>query len=575
MRRFRTIAFILGLLALFGIFLLATAAKQMDIQIENSKNRLLSGSFTVSGENTSHAVKPFSNGEVYCLFLPKTVSSLSFSFDAPCVLIDEKEYRSGDTLSPERLEGVHTFRFVNENGKEFEREAVEFILSGDIPTIYIDSGSGQYVRNEKEYHKEYCKIEIVNTDGTVEYQSVNAWSDRIRGRGNSTWQVASRDFSPKNPYNLYLKAPADLFGMGRAVQWSLLANAYDASNIRNKFFYDYAGKIGLAYSPESVFADVYIDGEYRGVYLLTEKPEVGPGRVEIGSEGVLFKMEISPRLTGKLNEYVTAHGQLLVREYPEVNTEKWTSYFSKRMAEFDDLLFSDFSFEKLQESIDIDSWVRMGILEELSSDYDAWVTSQYFYIKPGSDKIYAGPVWDFDYSSGNHLNNYHPEKSALENNLIFRCPTSHGGDIESWFSRLMRNKDFYDRVCEVFREEIYPEFESCLNSSVDAYCKQLGNSQRMNSIRWNLSMDDAGNFRAYMLRRADFLKRIWVDNEPYYTVTFKDTGISPAYFKDEVCVPDVFYYPWYYDKECTKLAETFIPESDTVLYSGLELPMPR
>ena len=576
MRVFRRIAFVLALLGIIALIPMVITAKRMDEQLEKSKNRLLSGSFTVIGENTSHAVKAFSDGTACYLFLPKTAKTLSFSFDAHHVLIDEKEYRSGDTLALNTLDGLHSFCFVNENGEAFEQEQAEFILSGDIPTIYIDSGSGQYVRNEKEYYKEYCAIEIVDTDGTVEYRSVNAWSDRIRGRGNTTWQGASAAFSPKNPYNLYLKAPADLFGMGEAEQWALLANAYDASNLRNRFFYDYAREIGLACSPESVSADVYIDGEYRGVYQLSEKPQVGPGRVDIAPEGVLFKMEISSRLSGKPNEYITPHAQGLVREYPEINSEKWTSYFAERMDAFDKLLFSDFSLEEMRKEIDIDSWVRMGILEELSSNSDAWATSQYFYIKPGSDIIYAGPVWDMDFSSGNHIGNFHPEKCDLVNNLIFRCETSHSAFNEQWFSKLMKNREFYECVSKVFSEEIYPGFADYLNAAVDAYQAQLGNSQRMNSLRWGLAEDDAEYFRAYMLRRAEFLKRIWGDDEPYCTVTFYGTGISPAYFKGEVCTPDVYYYTWYYDPERTRPAEAFVPEQDTVLYAEVDLPiMPR
>lgn len=575
MRSVRRISFILALLVIIGMIPLAVAAGVIDSQMEKSKNRLLSGSFTVSGENTSHMIRPFSDGMSCYLFLPDFTRSICFSFDAPGVQIDGKEYRSGDELELEKPEGIHSFSFFDENGENFENENIEFILSGDIPTVYIDSGSGQYVKNEKKNAKDYCRIEIVNPDGTLEYRSINSWSDSIRGRGNSTWQGAAYDYTPKNPYNLYLGSPADLFGMGASTQWVLLANAYDASNIRNRFFYDYAAEAGLEFSPESMFADVYIDDEYRGVYLLSEKVQVGEGRVDIGNNGILFNMEIWNRITGKANEYTTAHGQSLIREYPEVNSEKLTAYFSERMDEFDRVLFSDFSLEEMRNTIDIDSWVRMGIIEELSSDYDAWATSQYFYIKPGSDIIYAGPAWDFDYSSGNRLNGYYPEKSALVNNLVFKCDTSHTVFSELWFSKLMQNRDFYDRVCEVFKDEVYPGFADNLNDAVDMYAVQLGNSQRMNSIRWGLNMNDSDNFKDYMLKRLEFLKRIWIDNEPYYAVTFKDTGISMAYFKDEVCTPDVFYYTWYYDRDRTKPAEPFVPEHDTVLYAEVDIPMPR
>ena len=71
MRPFRKILFILALLTIIGMIPLAAAARLVDDQIENSKNRLLSGSFTVVGGNTSHDVKPFYDGEMCYLFLPE------------------------------------------------------------------------------------------------------------------------------------------------------------------------------------------------------------------------------------------------------------------------------------------------------------------------------------------------------------------------------------------------------------------------------------------------------------------------------------------------------------------------
>ena len=576
MRLFRKISFILALLAIIGMISFAVIGKHFDRQIENSKNRLLNGSFTALCGDGSHDIKPFFDGEACYLFLPQYTESLRFSFNAHHALIDGKEYCSGDALELQPLEGKHLFGFVNDNGEEFEKESMEIILSGDIPSVFIDSGSGRYLENGDKSYKEYCGIEIVNPDGTAEYRSINRWSDKIRGRGNTSWRGSSvTDPMAKNAYNLYLNRSADLFGMGASKEWVLLANLFDKSNIRNKFVYDLAARIGLEYSPESVFADVYIDNEYRGVYQLCEKIQVGKERVDIGSQGILFSMEAKNRLTGKPEEITTAHGQTLVRVFPTVNYEKSENVFSARTEAFENVLFSDFTLEEIGEFIDIDSWAKIGVLEELFADYDAWKTSQYFYIKSEDGKIYAGPIWDFDNSSGNRMTDAHPHKSAVDNILIFRSDNDGAGDMQLWFYRLMRNADFYDYVCDLYSRSIYPYLEKNTDEIVKEYYRRLGSSHRMNCLRWGFEMNDADVFKAFVRKRLDFLKRIWIDKEPYCLVTYEATGMSMGYFENEVCPADVYFYTWFFDKERTEPTGPFVPEHDTVLYAEVEEPMPR
>ena len=69
--------------------------------------------------------------------------------------------------------------------------------------------------------------------------------------------------------------------MGAAKKWILLANAFDASNINNKMAYDFAAKAGCAYTPECRWVDLYLNGAYTGLYLLSERNEVDSQRVDI------------------------------------------------------------------------------------------------------------------------------------------------------------------------------------------------------------------------------------------------------------------------------------------------------
>ena len=114
-------------------------------------------------------------------------------------------------------------------------------------------------------HKERAAITLYTADGQVDYQGTE--TDMIRGRGNSSWNYE------KKPYNLYLYQPASLLEMDEASEWALIANANDDTNLRNQLVYDFADQISPhpGWSPENEYVDLFLNGEYAGLYLLCEK----------------------------------------------------------------------------------------------------------------------------------------------------------------------------------------------------------------------------------------------------------------------------------------------------------------
>ena len=103
----------------------------------------------------------------------------------------------------------------------------------------------------------------------------------IKGRGNSTW------FSNKRPYSLKLSAESDLLGMGQASKWVLLANSQDPTNLNNKLVMDLASRVSSQWAPECQWVDLYLNGQYNGLYLLTEKVESHSNRLSIDTFGGL------------------------------------------------------------------------------------------------------------------------------------------------------------------------------------------------------------------------------------------------------------------------------------------------
>lgn len=118
--------------------------------------------------------------------------------------------------------------------------------------------------------------EYANDKGKTNNLKTETYSmEYIRGRGNSTWGTG------KNPYKIKLDKKANLFNMGKNKHWVLLADYYDPSHIRNKITYWMGKKLGMAYTPECVYVDVVMNGQYYGSYLLSEQVRVGNSRVDI------------------------------------------------------------------------------------------------------------------------------------------------------------------------------------------------------------------------------------------------------------------------------------------------------
>lgn len=112
--------------------------------------------------------------------------------------------------------------------------------------------------------------------------------DSLKGRGNTTWSTSGE----KKPYNIKLGEKAELIeDAGSAKSWCLLSSnanvsinsndSFDNTGLYNSVAFDlYEGIDGnSALKKENV--DLYVNGEYRGTYILTEKVQINKERVAI------------------------------------------------------------------------------------------------------------------------------------------------------------------------------------------------------------------------------------------------------------------------------------------------------
>lgn len=403
-----------------------------------------------------------------------------------------------------------------ENGQEHHGKLL-FLTSGGAATLHLDtqSGSMDYIHAEKG-NAERGSIRLYDETGTLNYSGSLS---SVRGRGNSTWEVHE-----KKPYTLELTAEADLLGMGAAKDWILLADALDSSALRNKTVLDFAALAGLPYTPDSRWTEVYLNGEYAGLYLLCEQVELDPERVNLSADGSLVCMDRDIRVEEDTDPYfVTAGGQ-----YIQIRGSADIGALKNKFQAMEDAVLSG---EDWQRHIDLDSWVKKYLIEEIFGSYDAGFQSQYFYCRETREDsiIYAGPAWDFDSSLGN------PSVWALNSprGLFAWRPQAMAGYDTPWLHSLYQQPQFREKLKEEYSSLFLPLLETLMKDTVPAYAEQISPAFERNRIRWNVDtpgiQEEADAILTYMEQRTAFLSELWLEGKDFCIVRLQENSSGGYY----------------------------------------------
>src|SRR5690625_4587252 len=145
-------------------------------------------------------------------------------------------------------------------------------MNESIPNLIIHTKNGNDITSKENYLDADLRVE--NANGF----SLTIDNMRIRGRGNSTWGY------PKKPYRLKFDKDISLLGMKPATDYVLLAEHNDKSLMRNYAAYYLSSYLKLPHSLEANYVNVYLNGNYNGLYLLTEQVAVSKNRLNIRSE---------------------------------------------------------------------------------------------------------------------------------------------------------------------------------------------------------------------------------------------------------------------------------------------------
>lgn len=431
------------------------------------------------------------------------------------ILLNGREIVDGMTCEGLQTDTAYDLCYLHK-GREYHFSLI-FLRSANLPAMYIDtvSGSLEYIHEQKG-NAEPGELRLYDEEGRLQFEGA---LETIKGRGNSTWEYE------KKPYNLLLKEDADLLGMGAAKQWILLANAGDSSQMRNKLAYDLARELGMAYAPECQWVDLYVNGEYEGLYLLSERNEVHEQRIDIaGAGGFLVLKDWAWRFREESTPYFVTEADMALQirytEVPEAQLREAMQSVENAILAADGV--DPVTGKHWQELIDLDSWVKKYLLEETLGNVDASTLSQYYYREESGGKIFAGPIWDMDLtlqeSSVPWMNEY---------DLFYGNTPGYGS---YWLPALYQDPVFYTRLTQVYAQELLPLLQQLREEGIAAYAQKIGPAVEMNHTRWegrDLEREVPRLF-AYLDKRMDFLNRIWIEGEDCVVVEVREDNGKDA-----------------------------------------------
>lgn len=385
----------------------------------------------------------------------------------------------------------------------------------NIPSLFIDteSNSLDYV-HEIKGNKEKGFAKVINDSGYIEYSNGFRY---ICGRGSTSWAPE------KKSYKIELFDEESLCGMSPQKDWNLISLFYDQDKIHSKLFLDIGREFGCDNTPECEWIDLYCNGQYRGLYLLTQTICLSD------DDEWIVQKTIDGKNGDKRDENLSESGYLFSVEEARSEGERAYDSIMLQLNNVDAALCQKNGYSDI---IDYRSFAVQYLIDRISMEIDAMICSTYYTMRKGDSKLYAGPLWDYDRTMGGKQIAYYD--STIDN--ILENPMSE------WYLTLYADEDFKKELAEVYKEML-PEFQSLLNTGLDEYKNRLQNSWEMDylivkndSIRETFSYECLDSqvkwFKFFLANRLNYIgKELEVFEEDYFILPASADTMHTVLFK--------------------------------------------
>ena len=438
-----------------------------------------------------------------------------------------------------------------------------------MPILRIDTDDGGDVVT-KDYYKG-CVVTLENCPTPMQFEDVSA---AIRVRGNSTAVVE------KKPFRLKFDQKRNMLGLNDGAKcrsWCLMADYYDHSLMRNSLSFRMCAELldGYSFASECTWVEVYLNGDYRGVYLLCEQTQINKHRVNIYEKqddetnveiGYLMvgqggrtdepnTVQINyggmpfADLDGTTMSFGGGNFSLSSGDYTREQIDYCAKYVGNiarlvayaiventyydldedgdliKKTDFVGTTDAERQIETIASHVDIESAVRMYMNDEIVKNLDSGTFNMYIDLSPtGDKKLTFGPPWDFDFALANtKYNSTHSYKGLYAANFSY----SEGMRVNTWFVLFCHAEWFRDMCKPIWMEHRDQLFEICDTILMDAELHK--DAYDRNFERWRIMgvmnqghqaddvygftchADAAGFLHNWLYKRLVYLDTVWGD----------------------------------------------------------------
>lgn len=479
----------------------------------------------------------------------------SFSVSAGAVVkVNGEVQTSGE--STQDFSSPVTYTVTNTEG--VSRDYVVTVTNSGLPVVVLTDGGD--ASDDPQGDLEFLGMTVrsknsafVNTDKIAVYDKAGGRNLAeaacgFRLRGNSTQGY------PKKPLAIKLDKKASVLGMPTHKRWVLLASWIDRSLIRNAVAFDIAktvqdafvstpdadghygseGTDGLVWNPGGENVELVLNGVHVGNYLLAEQIKIDKNRLAIqdGYEDVhadyVEKGEAEPSASncGYLLEFddnydeptkfITSKCYLPCMSKDDMTdggTSIW-KYVTDYVQDIENNLMSGY-YTAAYEKLDINSVIDYWFVQELTMNDEFKHPKSVYMYKNGEGKLYAGPVWDFDWQTFPEISKINsfggPYTLSYNYNTLLYTQYKHGSSESGyrtdcpymWYPLLFKDQNFVQRVKERWAV-VYPKLGviandirelGAKNRVSDIYNKAMWPAESYERSNWGISVAFSGDER--------------------------------------------------------------------------------
>ncbi len=353
-----------------------------------------------------------------------------------------------------------------------------------VPRIDIDIDGGVMV-SSKDYY----------LNALITIQGNGVWADfqdsvQIKGRGNSSW---STNPYAKNPYRLKFASSVKPFGLKKGKNWNLIAQAQKGSMMSNPMAMKAARMVGAAGANDVIPVDLYMNGDYRGSYIFTQKTGLANNSIDLDDESAAAFLELDTYYDETYRFYSDKFRMpvnIKEPDFSEGETVLNMELLKKDFNRFETSLYEGTNFERL---VDLEMLARFMFVNELVLNAEINHPKSTFLYKEdlnslGSPYVF-GPVWDFDWSYGYESNRQYCTSSPTDN--LFDIITTGKGN--RFFSTLWQ-------ASELLKRRYYAIWKDFVDNHLEEY------------------IDYADDYLAYANKSFVNNTSLWSDGGDYATV---------------------------------------------------------